>query len=78
MALIPSLRVIIFCESCTVVVGLYNLTYSKASTALLSLGVLGICAHILWLTQGYSNSYLAFAPFGTATAAVTAVSLPLL
>lgn len=48
-----------------------------SSTALLSLGVLGICAHVLWLTQGYTNSYLAFAPFGTATAAVTAVSLPL-
>ncbi|KIM61471.1 hypothetical protein SCLCIDRAFT_1215923 [Scleroderma citrinum Foug A] len=46
-------------------------------TSLLSLAVLGICAHILWLTQGYSNSYLAFAPFGTATSAVTAVSLPL-
>ncbi|KAL4076472.1 hypothetical protein J3A83DRAFT_4370630 [Scleroderma citrinum] len=46
-------------------------------TTILSLAVLGICAHILWLTHGYSDSYLAFAPFGTASSVVTAISLPL-
>ncbi|KAG6331782.1 hypothetical protein ID866_7307 [Astraeus odoratus] len=54
---------------------LRTIIFSFASV--LSLGVLGICAHILWLTQGYTNSYLAFAPFGTASSCITVVSLPL-
>jgi len=79
MAVIPLLRVIVFCESCTVVVELYNLTYSKAFSGLLSLVVLGICAHILWVvTQVYGRYPPLYASLGTATSAITAVSLPLL
>ncbi|KIK20381.1 hypothetical protein PISMIDRAFT_682330 [Pisolithus microcarpus 441] len=48
-----------------------------ALVTLLSLVVLGICAHIEYLTSGNSSTYLSFAAFGLASACVTVVTLPL-
>ncbi|KAI6042275.1 hypothetical protein EDC04DRAFT_2892184 [Pisolithus marmoratus] len=49
-----------------------------ALATLLSLVVLGICAHLEYLSSGNSDSYLSFAAFGLSAACVTVVSLPLL
>ncbi|KAI5999795.1 hypothetical protein F5J12DRAFT_784572 [Pisolithus orientalis] len=48
-----------------------------ALATLFSVVVLGICAHLEYLTSGNTNSYLSFAAFGLASACVTAVTLPL-
>ncbi|KAI5982045.1 hypothetical protein EDD15DRAFT_223890 [Pisolithus albus] len=48
-----------------------------ALVTLLSLVVLGICAHIEYLTSGDSSTYLSFAAFGLGSACVTVVTLPL-
>ncbi|KAI6120860.1 hypothetical protein EDD16DRAFT_574886 [Pisolithus croceorrhizus] len=48
-----------------------------ALVTVFSLVVLGISAHLEYLTNGNSNPYLSFAAFGLASACVTAVTLPL-
>ncbi|KAI9569253.1 hypothetical protein HD554DRAFT_1981472, partial [Boletus coccyginus] len=47
-------------------------------TTVSSLVVLGICAHIVDLTAGYTQIYSSFAPFSLGAACLTILSLPLL
>jgi hypothetical protein len=49
-----------------------------ASSSVLALVVIGICAHIQSLLAGNENAYTTFAAFGLVAGIVTILSLPLL
>lgn len=80
MSIIPLFRVIAFseCSGDDRAKGVRSLTKSPAFITLLSLVVLGICAHIEYLTGEYTDIYLSFAPFGLGVSCLTVLSLPLL
>ncbi|KAG6332092.1 hypothetical protein ID866_6995, partial [Astraeus odoratus] len=56
----------------------YRLTLPTVLTCVFSVIVLGICAHLISLTETYYAAYYTFAALGVATAVLTLVTLPVM